>query len=229
MKTVAIIEDDPDLSELLRYNLEREGYAVAGYGSGARALEFCQRSRPDLMILDVMLPEADGLEVCKQIRSDRDLKNLPIIFLTARGGETDRVLGLELGGNDYVVKPFSMRELLVRVKIQLEGHRRDTDILKAGPLELDRSSYQVRLDGQPVPLTATEFRLLEHLMKHPGQVFQRDRLLDVVWGDDRDVLERTVDAYIVRLRSKLERNPEQPRLIHSMRGIGYTFRESVSQ
>jgi DNA-binding response OmpR family regulator len=227
MKTIAVIEDDGDLSQLLRYNLEQKGYRFVSTDSGSEALSLCRQVRPDLILLDIMLPGMDGLQVFQGLKASASLREVPVIFLTARASETDRVVGLELGANDYVVKPFSVRELLVRVRIQLAARKPRQDLLKAGPLELDRGRCKVFLHGQPVNLTATEFRLLDHLMSHPGQVFNRDRLLDAVWGQRRAVLERTVDTYIVRLRNKLEVEPDNPRFIQSLRGIGYSFQESV--
>ncbi|MBI1357056.1 MAG: response regulator [Acidobacteria bacterium] len=223
MAKVALIEDDRDLYELVEHTLRQQGHEVVGQRTAAGALPFLRSAKPDLVVLDVLLPEGDGIEICRLVRADQGLRQTPVIFLTALGSETDRVLGLEIGGNDYIVKPFSVRELAARVKIHLRAKPEDGDVLRSGPLELHRSQYTVKLDGDPVALTATEFRLLEHLMRHPGQVFRRERLLDAVWGDRRDVLERTVDAYIVRLRNKLEKDPANPRWIRSMRGVGYTF------
>jgi DNA-binding response OmpR family regulator len=227
MKTIAAIEDDNDLLQLLRYNFEQKGYRFVATETGSDALTLCRGARPDLILLDIMLPGMDGLQVFQALKSNESLRHVPVIFLTARASETDRVVGLELGANDYVVKPFSIRELLVRVRIQLAAGNPRHDVLKAGPLELDRGRCKVFMHGQPVNLTATEFRLLEHLMSSPGQVFERDRLLDAVWGQQRSVLERTVDAYIVRLRNKLEAEPDKPRFIQSLRGVGYSFQESV--
>lgn len=227
MKTIAIVEDDNDLLELLRYNLEQRGYRCVATESGAEALPLCRQARPDLILLDIMLPGMDGLQVFQALKGSTGLREVPVIFLTARASETDRVVGLELGANDYVVKPFSVRELLVRIRIQLAARGQRQDLLKAGPLALDRGRRKVFLHGEPVNLTATEFRLLEHLMSSPGQVFERDRLLDAVWGQQRSVLERTVDSYIVRLRGKLEVRPDTPRFIQSLRGIGYSFCESA--
>lgn len=228
MKTIAVIEDDSDLLQLLRYNLEQKGYRFVSAESGSEALSVCRQARPDLILLDIMLPGVDGLQVFQALKADPTLRQAPVMFLTARASETDRVVGLELGADDYIVKPFSVRELLVRIRIQLAARKQRHDVLKAGPLELDRGRCKVFLHGQPVNLTATEFRLLEHLMSSPGQVFHRDRLLDAVWGQQRSVLERTVDAYIVRLRNKLEADSDNPRFIQSLRGIGYSFCESVS-
>src|SRR5258707_5102105 len=151
-----------------------------------------------------MLPDSDGLDVCKSIRNDVQLGQTPIIFLTARASETDRIVGLELGANDYIVKPFFIRELIARIKIQFRGQVAPTRVLKSGGLELDRTSCRVKLNGAALSLTATEFRLLEFLMSRPGVVFSREQLLDAVWGHDRAVTDRTVDVYILRLRQKIE-------------------------
>lgn len=174
-----------------------------------------------------MLPDSDGLEICKSIRQNPELVHIPVIFLTARASETDRIVGLELGANDYIVKPFFVRELIARIKIQFRGQTSATRVLKAATLELDRSSCEVRLDGALLTLTATEFRLLEFLMNRPGVVFSREQLLDAVWGHDRAVTDRTVDVYILRLRQKIEADPANPLLIRSVRGFGYSFNNSV--
>jgi DNA-binding response OmpR family regulator len=173
-----------------------------------------------------MLPDSDGLDICKRIRQDPDLAATPVIFLTARASETDRIVGLELGANDYVVKPFFVRELIARIKLQFrtqEGTTAAARVLQAAGLELDPSSRQVRLDGAPLALTATEFRLLEFLMRRPGVVFSREQLLNSVWGQDRAITDRAVDVYVLRLRQKIERDPTAPVMIHSIRGFGYTF------
>jgi DNA-binding response OmpR family regulator len=223
MKKILRIEDDADLFALLKYNLEKDGFAFAGRQTGAGALDFCRRTKPDLILLDIMLPDCDGLDICKGIRADPDLAATPVIFLTARASETDRIVGLELGANDYVVKPFFVRELIARIKLQFRQKATPTRVLQGGGLELDRSMCQARLNGEPAPLTATEFRLLEHLMGRPGVVYSREQLLDAVWGQDRAITDRAVDVYILRLRQKIERDPANPSLIHSVRGFGYTF------
>src|SRR5512147_1080307 len=223
MKKILLVEDDSDLFALLKYNLEKEGYAFVGSHTGKGAIELCRREKPDLIILDIMLPDSDGLEICKGIRSHPELSHIPIIFLTARAAETDRIIGLELGANDYIVKPFFVRELIARVKIQFRVQATPARILKAGPLELDRNSMQVRLYGNLLALTATEFRLLEFLMGRPEVVFNREQLLDAVWGHDRAVTDRTVDVYILRLRQKIESDPANPEMIRSVRGFGYCF------
>jgi DNA-binding response OmpR family regulator len=223
MRKIALIEDDADLYALVKYNLEKEGLAVVGSQTGRGVIELCRRERPDLILLDVMLPDSDGLELCKAIRQHPELAHLPIIFLTARASETDRIVGLELGANDYIVKPFFIRELIARIKIQFRGQANVTRVLKAATLELDRSRCEARVGGQLLTLTATEFRLLEFLMSRPGVVFSREQLLDAVWGHDRAVTDRTVDVYILRLRQKVEADPANPLLIRSVRGFGYSF------
>ncbi|MEP6540463.1 MAG: response regulator transcription factor [Bryobacteraceae bacterium] len=227
MKKIALIEDDSDLYALLKYNLEKEGFALVGSQTGKGAIELCRRERPDLILLDIMLPDSDGLDICKGIRSHPELANLPVIFLTARASETDRIVGLELGANDYIVKPFFIRELIARIKIQFRGQVAPMRVLKSGGLELDRTSCRVKLNGTALALTATEFRLLEFLMSRPGVVFSREQLLDAVWGHDRAVTDRTVDVYILRLRQKTEVDPTNPSLIRSVRGFGYSFNEGT--
>jgi DNA-binding response OmpR family regulator len=223
MKTVALIEDDADLFSLLKYNIEKEGFRFAGSQTGKDALELCRRERPDVIILDIMLPDSDGIEICRGVRSSPDLAHVPVIFLTARGSESDRILGLELGANDYMVKPFSVRELIARLRNQLRAPATPARRLRGDGLELDRDSCRVRLHGKALTLTATEFRLLEFLMSRPGVVFSREQLLDYVWGMDRAVTDRTVDVHILRLRQKVEADPASPALIRSVRGFGYLF------
>jgi DNA-binding response OmpR family regulator len=225
MKKVVLIEDDTDLINLVKYNLQREGFAVATSQTGRNALDFIRREHPDLIILDIMLPDADGLEICKAIRKDSDVGSIPIIFLTARATETDRIVGLELGANDYIVKPFFIRELVARIKTQLRGTALPARSIRAGTLELDRSSCRVTLGGNERNLTATEFRLLEYLMSRPGVVYSREQLLNAVWGHDRAVTDRTVDVYILRLRQKIESDAANPVFIRAVRGFGYAFNE----
>jgi DNA-binding response OmpR family regulator len=229
MKKIVLIEDDTDLFALLKYNLEKEGFVIAGTQTGKGAIDLCRRERPDLVILDIMLPDHDGLEICKSLRNNPELANVPVIFLTARGSETDRILGLELGANDYIVKPFFIRELVARVKNQLRPQAAPTRSIRAGALELDRASCRVLLNGSEVALTATEFRLLDFLMSRPGVVYSREQLLDSVWGHDRAVTDRTVDVYILRLRQKIEPDPTNPSFIRAVRGFGYSFNENTMQ
>jgi DNA-binding response OmpR family regulator len=227
MRKIALIEDDADLYALVKYNLEKEGFAVVGAQTGKGVTDLCRREKPDLILLDIMLPDSDGLDICKSIRQHPELAHIPVIFLTARASETDRIVGLELGANDYIVKPFFVRELVARIKIQFRGQTSATRVLKASSLELDRSSCEVRLGGSLLTLTATEFRLLEFLMSRPGVVFSREQLLDAVWGHDRAVTDRTVDVYILRLRQKIEADPANPLMIRSVRGFGYSFNNSM--
>jgi len=228
MKKIVLIEDDSDLYSLIQYNLEKEGFTMAGAQTGKGAIELCRRERPDLIILDIMLPDSDGLEICRAIRNHSELAPVPVIFLTARASETDRIVGLELGANDYIVKPFFIRELIARIKIHFRGQPPATKILRSGDLELDRARCRVHLNGGEVTLTATEFRLLEFLMSRPGVVFSREQLLDAVWGHDRAVTDRTVDVYILRLRQKIEA-AEESTFIRSVRGFGYSFNAEVPQ
>jgi DNA-binding response OmpR family regulator len=228
MKKIVLIEDDQDLYSLVEYNLAKEGFVVAGSQTGKGALDLCRRERPDLIILDIMLPDSDGLEICKAIRTNSELAAVPVIFLTARASETDRIVGLELGANDYIVKPFFVRELIARVKIHFRGQAPISKLLKSGDLELDRARCRVHLNGEELTLTATEFRLLEFLMSRPGVVFSREQLLDAVWGHDRAVTDRTVDVYILRLRQKIEADETNP-FIRSVRGFGYSFNAEVPQ
>ncbi|MBM3787103.1 MAG: response regulator transcription factor [Acidobacteria bacterium] len=223
MKKILLIEDDADLFALLKYNLEKEGYVFTGAQTGKGAVELCRREKPDLILLDIMLPDSDGLEICKAIRAHPELAHVPVIFLTARATETDRIVGLELGANDYIVKPFFVRELIARIKIQFRGQNQPSRTLKSGGIELDRVACRVHLNGGELSLTATEFRLLEYLMTRPGVVFSREQLLNAVWGHDRAVTDRTVDVYILRLRQKVEPDPASPSYIRSVRGFGYSF------
>src|SRR5271155_1940149 len=228
MKKIVLIEDDADLYALIQYNLEKEGFGMVGSQTGRGAIELCRRERPDLVLLDIMLPDSDGLEICKAIRANSELAHVPVIFLTARASETDRIVGLELGANDYIVKPFFVRELIARIKIHFRGQPPVSKLLKSADLELDRARCRVHLAGQEVSLTATEFRLLEFLMSRPGVVFSREQLLDAVWGHDRAVTDRTVDVYILRLRQKIEAD-ETATFIRSVRGFGYSFNAEVPQ
>jgi DNA-binding response OmpR family regulator len=229
MKKIVLIEDDSDLFPLLKYNLEKEGFGFAGAQTGKGAVDLCRRERPDLVILDIMLPDIDGLEVCKALRNHSELAHVPIIFLTARVSETDRIVGLELGANDYIVKPFFIRELIARIKNQFRSTPTPARSIRAGALELDRSSCRVLLNSSEVSLTATEFRLLEFLMSRPGVVYSREQLLDAVWGHDRAVTDRTVDVYILRLRQKIETDPTNPLFIRAVRGFGYSFNENAME
>lgn len=230
MKRILIIEDDRDIVELVRYNLANEGFEVTALADGSAGLSLLRKSAPDLLILDLMLPKMPGLEVCKEIRRDPALNRLPILMLTARGEEADRVIGLEMGADDYVTKPFSPRELAARVKALLRRTEPAGDVERAievGRLLIDPSSYRVTRAGKPLTLSTLEFRLIYYLAARPNRVFTRDQLLDAVWGTDRFVTPRSVDVYIRRLREKIETDPENPVHLKTVRGAGYLF-ESVA-
>lgn len=225
-KRILVVEDDRDLCELLEYNLSRSGYQVRIAGRVSEAREALQASRPDLIVLDVMLPDGDGFDYCRELRADQALRGVPILFLTARSQEIDKVLGLEIGGDDYITKPFSPRELLARVKAHLRrgGTPADGPTPKqAGPLAIDTTSHRVTLRGQPVTLTATEYKLLEFFFSNPGRVFSREQLLRAIWGDSTHVTPRNVDVHVRRLRERIEEEPETPKWIQTVRGFGYRF------
>ncbi|MYB50763.1 MAG: response regulator transcription factor [Acidobacteriia bacterium] len=222
---VAVIEDDRDLTGLLQYALEQEGFEFACIHDGLAATDFCQRVQPDAIVLDVMLPGLDGFSVCKELRQDPTLRDIPIVFLTARTEEADRLRGLEIGGDDYVVKPFSVRELVARLKLRLRSSRVLDSPARVGDLELDRDRREVRVEGRTIPVTTTEFQILERMLRQPGRVWSRAALLQAVWGLACHVTDRTVDVHIRRLRSKLEADPSNPQYIHSVRGFGYTLRD----
>ena len=223
---ILIIEDDKDIVELVRYNLEKEGFQALACGDGASGLGQIKKSPPDLLVLDLMLPKISGLEICKEIRRDDKLNRLPILMLTARGDEADRVVGLELGADDYVTKPFSPRELVARVKAllrRLEWPSDEARTVTVGLLRIDPVSYRAESGGKQLPLSTLEFRLLYYLASRPNRVFSRDQLLDAVWGSERFVTPRSVDVYVRRLREKVERNPEEPEFLKTVRGAGYIF------
>ena len=225
--TVLVAEDEGALVTLLRYNLEREGYRVLEAVDGEEALLVASEEKPDVVLLDWMLPQLSGIEVCRRLRTRQETRNVPIIMLTARGEETDRVRGLDTGADDYITKPFSMTELLARLRAVMRRIRPGLaeDVVKIGDLEMDRTAYRVRRRGRDVHLGPTEFKLLDHLIQHPGRVFSREQLLDAVWGYENYPNTRTVDTHIVHLRQKLEPNPEEPRFILTVHGSGYKFVE----
>jgi phosphate regulon transcriptional regulator PhoB len=226
MTRILIIEDDRDIVELVRYNLAQEGFQVTSVADGATGLAQIKKSPPDVLLLDLMLPKLSGLEICKEIRRDTSLNRLPILMVTARGEEADRVVGLEMGADDYVTKPFSPRELVARVKALLRRVSPPDEVaqtVEAGALMIDPSSYRVTRTGKPITLSTLEFRLLHYLASRPNKVFSRDHLLDSVWGADRFVTPRSVDVYIRRLREKVEADPEHPIHLKTVRGAGYMF------
>jgi len=221
---VLIVEDEEALVTLLQYNFEKENYRVSLARDGQEALLLIDEMLPDLIILDWMLPEISGLELCRQLRSRTKTRNVPIIMLTARGEETDRIRGLDTGADDYITKPFSMTELLSRVRAVLRRIRPALaeDIVVYGELEVDRATHRVKRSGRDISLGPTEFRLLDHLLQHPGRVFSRGQLLDAIWGTDVYVDERTVDVHIGRLRKALNAKGERDP-IRTIRSTGYAL------
>ncbi|HWA18096.1 MAG TPA: phosphate regulon transcriptional regulator PhoB [Devosia sp.] len=226
MATILIVEDETDLSELMRYNLQAEGFRVVSAETGDEAVERIREAVPDLILLDWMLPGVSGIELCRRWRSREETARTPIIMVTARGEEEERVRGLATGADDYITKPFSMPELVARIQALLRRANPQlvATLLKAGDLELDRQSHRVRRAGREVHLGPTEYRLLEYLMRHPGRVYSREQLLDGVWGNDVYVDERTVDVHVGRLRKAIIRGREADP-IRTVRGAGYAFDE----
>ncbi|MFC8532810.1 response regulator transcription factor [Streptomyces sp. NPDC057249] len=220
---ILVAEDDVKQSRLIRIYLEREGHAVQVVADGRAALERARSARPDLIVLDVMLPLVDGLDVCRILRTESDV---PILLLTARVAEEDMLLGLDLGADDYLTKPYSPRELTARVRALLRRSGRaaggdGTALLRVGDVELDTARFEVRVAGRPVELTAKEFAILETLAREPGRVFTRAQIIERVFGFDRDVLERTVDAHVMNMRRKLGTGPDGPRHVETVYGRGY--------
>ncbi len=221
---ILIVEDEPAMVAGLRDNFEYEGYEVISASDGVEGLERALAEEPDLIVLDVMMPRMSGLDVCKQLKAKKP--SLPIIMLTARGQEVDKVVGLELGADDYVTKPFSIRELMARVKAVLRRaspHSPEPEIYKFSDVEVNVRRNEVMRNGSRVELSAKEFALLAYFVAHPAETLSRDRLLDAVWGYENYPNTRTVDTHIVHLRQKLEPNPEEPRFILTVHGTGYKF------
>jgi two-component system phosphate regulon response regulator PhoB len=225
---ILVVEDESDLALLLTYNLEAEGYVVESVERGDEAELRLAENPPDLVLLDWMLPGVSGLEICRRLRARENTRTLPVIMLTARGEEAERVRGLSVGADDYVVKPFSVPELMARVRALLRRTRpeRIADHLHAGDIDLDRETRRVRRGARDIHLGPTEFRLLEHLLEKPGRVFSRPQLLDRVWGQAAEIDERTIDVHVGRLRKRLckgrERDP-----IRTVRSVGYAFDETL--
>ena len=222
---VLVVDDEPDLVELVRFNLKEAGYEIDAARSGREALALLRRRPPDLLILDLMLPDVSGTEICRQVRSDARLAGVPVLMLTAKSEEVDRIVGFELGADDYVTKPFSPRELVLRVRALLRrasGEGEGAEILEQARVRLDVDRHRCQVDGEDIDLTAKEFRLLETLMRRPGRVMSRERLLDEVWGTDITVTARTIDTHLKRLREKLRGAGP---LIETVRGVGYRFAE----
>jgi DNA-binding response OmpR family regulator len=230
-RPILVVEDDEDIAELVRFNLEQQGFAqVVAVGDGERAIDAIRRQLPALVLLDILLPGMTGLELCRRLRSDAETAAVPIIMLTAKAAEVDRSLGLEMGADDYITKPFSPRELVARVGAVL---RRSTvpvagwapDVYEKGRLRIDFDNYEVCLDGKTLDLTRREFELLRFFVRSPNRVYDRLQILDLVWGQETYVEPRTVDVHVRRLRACIERDDANPELILTVRGVGYKFDE----
>jgi DNA-binding response OmpR family regulator len=227
---VLVIEDEQDVAELIRYNLAKEGYEVRVVANGVDGLKQARESRPDMILLDIMVPQLNGWEVCRRLKQEPDTREVPVIMVTGRVEEGDKVLGFEMGADDYVTKPFSPRELLARIRAVIRrGKSAETPgrkiHLKAGQLEIDRHRFEVTMKGQRVELTPKEFELLAALVGNPGRVFGREELLDLVWGEDGFVEPRTVDVHVARLRAKFVAARLPAPGLETVRGVGYRFRE----
>jgi two-component system alkaline phosphatase synthesis response regulator PhoP len=235
MPKILVVDDEKHILKLVRFNLEREGFQVLTATDGVHCLDIARTKTPDLIVLDVMLPEKDGLEVCRELRKDTATKNIPIIMLSAKAEEFDRILGLEIGADDYVTKPFSPRELVARIKARLRNVLRfEKDLEKEvskkaqmdfGRLVIDEERFDVYVDGIKQEFTLKEFELLRFMARRPGKVFSREQLLESVWGYDYAGDSRTVDVHIRHIRQKLEHLPDGPQLIETVRGVGYRFHE----
>jgi phosphate regulon transcriptional regulator PhoB len=225
---ILVVEDESDIRELVRYNLAQEGFAVEEAADGAEALERIGRRPPDLVLLDLMLPRVSGLELCRQLRANPQTARLPIIVVTAKSAEVDRVLGLEMGADDYVVKPFSPREVVARVRALLRrvhgaSERLTPELFERGRLKIDFGTYEVFVDGNKKDLALREFELLRFFVQHPLRVYSREQLLDLVWGRDTFVEPRTIDVHVRRLRQQIERDDANPELVLTVRSVGYRF------
>ena len=217
------VEDEPDIRETLKYNFSNEGFKVSTAPDGEEALSNIKKILPDVLILDLMLPGVSGLDVCKSIRADDDIRDMSIIMLTAKGEEIDRIIGFELGADDYVTKPFSVRELILRVKVLLKKQREslvENKLVTFGPIRIDLDAHELKINDKEIVLTALEFKLLQHLVKRKGRVQTREQLLGDVWGYSAEVTTRTVDTHIKRLREKLGNTSDY---IQTIRGVGYRF------
>lgn len=226
MAVILVVDDEEPIQELLKFNLEKEGYQVITADDGPEALKTIEEKHPDLVVLDVMLPGMNGLEVCKQLRMNLKFGDLPVIMLTAKGEEIDKVLGLEIGADDYITKPFSPRELLARIRARLRRMKPvdgGNELLR-GDLRIDLERFSVSIRGEYVELTPKEFELLRVLAAHPGKVYSRDELLERVWGYEYAGDTRTVDVHVRHLRQKVEKDPSNPEYIETLRGIGYRLK-----
>jgi len=222
---IYVVEDDLDVSRLIEHNLRNAGYEVSTFFSGPPVVPSAAMSQPSLFLLDIMLPGINGFDLCRQIRQHERLSRIPVIFLSARAQEPDRVQAFEVGGDGYITKPFSPRELIARVRNILRGQPEAPalEVIQLGELEIDISSMTVRVDGRTVLTTVREFRLLEYLARHRGRVFTRDQLLDAVWKESSFVTPRSIDVFVRRLREKIEQDARHPRYLKTLRGVGYRF------
>jgi len=228
---VFVLEDDPDILRLIQHQLKQANFETIGFATAAGMLEQAGRIQPALFLLDIMLPGDNGLDVCRRIRQNHKLEMTPVMFLTAKGEEADRVAGLELGADDYMVKPFSPRELVARIRAVLRRTQRPDKpaIIRVGALEINGEAMSISVAGSPVSTTPTEYRLLEYLASHAGRVFTRDQLLDAVWRDSHFVTLRSIDVFVRRLREKIEPDPERPVYLKTVRGVGYRFDRSNNE
>jgi phosphate regulon transcriptional regulator PhoB len=229
---ILVVEDEPDIRKLVQYNLAQERFRVLEAENGEQALKMVQRDRPNLVILDLMLPGLSGLELCRILRDRTETAQLPILMLTAKAGEADKVVGLEMGADDYLAKPFSPRELVARVRAilrrsEITSSSETAAPYEKGPLRIDFSTYEVFVRGKAVKLTLKEFELLRFLVQNPSRVLSRDQLLDRVWGGETFVTPRTVDVHIRRLRKAIEKDDRKPKWILTLRGVGYKFDEKA--
>jgi two-component system phosphate regulon response regulator PhoB len=222
---IFVVEDDADIAGLVCFHLNSSGYTTKWLANSSSVIEEAEKDRPSLFLLDIMIPGSDGIELCRHIRSNKRLAGTRVIFLTAKTGEADRIKGFEIGGDDYITKPFSPRELVARVRAVLRrtALSEQPDVLNLGEIEIDASSMILKVGGQIIPTTAREFRLLHYLALHRARVFTRDQLLDAVWSAGCFVTPRSVDVYMRRLREKIEPDPENPSYLKTVRGIGYRF------
>ena len=230
MAKILIVDDEEDIADLISYNLEKEGFATIKANDGGSVLKIVKTQKPDLLILDLMLPHMNGLDICRVIRANPEIAYVPVIMLTAKGDEVDKIIGLEIGADDYITKPFSVKELVARVRTVLRrSQEREKlsvkEIFEYDGLTINYGSCAVHVSGRPVTLSPTELKLLFFLSRNPGRVYSRDQILNNVWGDDTFITDRAVDVHVRRLRSQVEKDIENPRYILTVRGFGYKFVE----
>lgn len=230
-KSILLVDDDEDILELLEYNLSTEGFEILKAQDGEEAMELATSKLPDLILLDIMLPEKDGLQIIRELRQQRSTRHIPVIFLTAKDSEVDEIVGLEMGADDYIVKPISIRKLVARVKAALRkpanATRPSEGILRFGELEIDPDAYQVHIEGDEVKFTKKEFEVLAYLASHPGRVITRENLLNEIWGYDAVVVDRTIDVHIRKIREKL--GERYMRYVETIKGVGYRFKSEDYQ